>query len=189
MSKLEFKPNLTPRQVIERGAFGGSYFGIQIKGKTEYNYNELFQYHFKGLDKGLYLGDTYKPSKNRYKVRSGMPYEYWLEKKWIEERDPYGWFEWWCKYEMGLRGDDDNRQINRWIDFTGRKGRWRNNIYKKIHKTDNWQISPRIQQSLLHWGYEVNEQDYIVWCKDNGKVYKEEEWCNYGGLPSPMAYM
>jgi hypothetical protein len=26
-------------------------------------------------------------------------------------RDPYGWFEWYCKYDIGLRGNDDDRQI------------------------------------------------------------------------------
>ena len=29
-----------------------------------------------------------------------------------------------------------------------------------IDETGNWDVSPRIQQSLLHWGYVVNEEDY-----------------------------
>lgn len=159
MSNFEFRPNLTPRQIIERGAFGGNYFGVDVGANLD-DYKELFDYHFKGLDTSLYLGETYKPRLNRFKVRSGMDYEYWKQMGWMHERDPYGWFEWYAKYDIGLRGNDDDRQISRWQDFTGNNGRWRNAIYKRIYETKDWNVSPRIQQSLLHWGYEVNEDDY-----------------------------
>ena len=172
MSSFEFRPNLTPRQIIERGAFGGNYFGIDVGANLD-DYKELFDYHFKGLDTSLYLGETYKPRLNRFKVRSGMDYAYWKQMGWMHERDPYGWFEWYCKYSMGLRGEDDNRQISRWQDFTDVNGRWRNNIYKKIYETDDWNVSPRIQQSLLHWGYEVNKEDYNLWKELNRYI---DEW-------------
>ena len=190
MSNLQFNPNLTPRQVIEAGAFGGNYFGVFIKDSTDYNYCELFHHHFDGLDEELYLGETYKPRLNAFKVRSGMDYNYWRKMGWLHERDPYGWFEWWCKYSMGLRGEDDNRQISRWQDFTGVNGRWRNNIYKKIYETGDWKISPRIQQSLLHWGYMVNEDDYMLWKEMNNKrdVIEYNEWDHYSGLPAPKWY-
>jgi hypothetical protein len=188
MSYYEFYPNLTPRQVIEAGAFGGCYFGLPIEEYTNYEYTELFNYHFDGLDTSLYLGETYKPRMNKFKVRSGMPYEYWRDMNWMHERDPYGWFEWWCKYDMGLRGEDDDRQIRRWQDFCGSNGRWRHNIYKKIYESGDWTIGKRVQQSLLHWGYAVNEEDYDQWKIKNNKGYKQEEWCEYGGLPSPKAY-
>ena len=92
-----------------------------------------------------------------------MPYEYWKDMNWMHERDPYGWFEWYCKYSMGIRGEDDQRQIQRWSGVCGPKGRWRNRIYSKINETNNWNISPRIQQSLLHWGYRVNKKDFSKW--------------------------
>ena len=125
------------------------------------------------MDKELYLGTKYQPKKNRFKIRSGMDYEYWKRMGWMHERDPYGWFEWYCKYSIGLRGNDDNRQISRWHAFCGIEGRWRNNIYKKIYETGDWNISPRIQQSLLHWGYEVNEDDYNLWKELNRYI---DEW-------------
>ena len=31
----------------------------------------------------------------------------------------------------------------------------------------NWNISPIIQQSLMHWGYEVNVPDYDLWVEEN----------------------
>jgi len=188
MSNLQFNPILTPRQVIEAGAFGGCYFGLPIEEYTNYEYTELFNYHFDGLDTSLYLGETYKPRLNAFKIRSGMPYEYWRDMKWMHERDPYGWFEWWCKYDMGIRGEDDDRQIRRWQDFCGPSGRWRHNIYKKIYETGDWLVGKRVQQSLLHWGYAVNDEDYEQWKIKNNRGYKQEEWCEYGGLPSPKAY-
>ena len=169
MIDFEFYPNLSPKEVIEVGAFGGCYFGLSIEEGTTYNYKELFDYHFRGLDTSLYLGETYKPKLNAFKIRSGMSYKYWKEKGWMHKRDPYGWFEWWCKYDSGLRGEDDNRQISRWQDFCGRNGRWRNRIYKRIYESGDWNISPRIQQSLLHWGYRVNQEDYNKWKIKNNK--------------------
>ena len=163
MNDLAFYPILTPREVIEAGAFGGCYFGLPIEEYTNFEYQELFDYHFKGLDTSLYLGETYKPRMNKFKIRSGMDYEYWKEMNWMHERDPYGWFEWYCKYSMGIRGEDDNRQIRRWQDFCGTNGRWRNRIYSRIEETDDWNISPRIQQSLLHWGYRVNKDDFEMY--------------------------
>ena len=69
MSKLDFYPLLSPREVIERGAFGGSYFGEEnLSGDTQYCH--LFKYHFDGLDRGLYEGEKYSPKKNKYKVKA-----------------------------------------------------------------------------------------------------------------------
>jgi len=94
-------------------------------------------------------------------VREGETlYQEWKKKGWIHEDDPYGWFEWYLKYHSGRRHPDDARQIKRWHNFCGPDGRWRRTIYKKIHATGNWDVSPRIQQSLLHWGYQVNQKDY-----------------------------
>ena len=173
---LAFYPNLTPRQVIEEGAFGGCYFGHPIEDPIEYDYETLFKYHFEGLDKELYLGDKYKPKSNKWKVRSGKDYRYWKDMGWMHKEDPYGWFEWWCKYDMGRRSEDDKRQIARWQDFCGTKGRWRNNIYSQLEKSarysdrEDWNISPRIQQSLRHWGYEINNYDYLEWSMEREKA-------------------
>ena len=201
MSQLDFYPLLSPREVIERGAFGGCYFGMFIEEYTNYDYNSLFDYHFDGLDTSLYEGETYKPRLNKFKVRSGMDYNYWKEMKWMHEDDPYGWFEWYCKYTQGRRHEDDDRQIRRWQDFCGVNGRWRKRIYKRMIETGNWNASPRIQQSLLHWGYEVNMPDFEQYCKLEGKQwniteyknwfkgqYESEEWCSYSGMPSPKWY-
>jgi hypothetical protein len=162
MEHSTFNPNLTPTQVIQAGAFGGSYFGIQIDD-SEDDYTQLFDILFQQVPTELYLSTKYSAKINKFGVRSGKDYRYWKDMKWIRHQDPRGWFQWYCNYSLGRRTSDDDRQIARWNDFCGMNGRWRNNIYSRIHNTGDWNISPRTQQSLLHWGYQVNEQDYQVW--------------------------
>ena len=170
MSKLEFLPLLTPREIIKAGAFGGCYFGLPIEEYTNYDYDYLFNKLFDGLDINLYLREKYSAKVNQFEIKSGMGYEYWKEMDWLHEDDPYGWFEWYCKYYLGRRHPDDDRQISRWQNFCGKNGRWKDRIYSRIYETKNWKISPRIQQSLLHWGYFVNVDDFKHWKILNNKV-------------------
>jgi hypothetical protein len=169
MSKLEFYPYLTPTDILKNGAFGGSYFGVEeLEG--DYDYQSLFEETLSSVSPHLYLGNKYKPKMNLFKIRSGMNYDYWTEMNWMHKDDPYGWFEWYLKYYNGRRHPDDDRQIRRWQDFCGINGRWRKRIYSRIYETNDWQISPRIQQSLLHWGYMVNKEDYVQWKYLNNKL-------------------
>lgn len=156
-----FKPNVTPREMLKQGIFGHSYFGVEILQGDMY-YDELFQ-SFGDIDTSLYLSSKYHAKGNKFKIKSGKDYQFWKDNNWMHEDDPYGWFEWYCKYYIGRRHSDDQRQIQRWLDFCGPNGRWRQRIYGMIDATGNWDVSPRIQQSLLHWGYQVNEDDYGVW--------------------------
>jgi hypothetical protein len=166
MCSLVFTPILTPSEIIQRGAFGGTYFGLPIEEYTDFDYESIFKM-FKGIDTEMYLGEKYNRKLNRFGVKAGMPYEYWKEMGWMHEDDPYGWFEWYCKFYSGRRHQDDKRQIIRWQNFTGIKGRWRKRIYSRIYETKDWNISPIIQQSLMHWGYEVNVPDYDLWIEEN----------------------
>ena len=89
---------------------------------------------------------------------------------WINEQDPYGWYEWYVEYSLGRRTEDDERQIRRWYNICGSpKGRWRKRIYNNILRTGDWSTSPIIQQTLHHWGYYVNEED-MEWHKGLFKV-------------------
>jgi len=172
MDNNTFKPNVTPRDVIQSGAFGCSYFGIAIDDSDD-DYKDLFESLFKGLDTNLYMLTKYSPNSNKFGIRSGKDYRFWKDNKWISHHDPRGWFQWYCNYSLGRRCSDDDRQIQRWNDFCGVKGRWRSNIYSRIHATQDWNVSPRIQQSLLHWGYKVNEDDYKLWLSSNGNAPSE----------------
>ena len=159
---------LTPKEMIRMGIFGGTYFSKLV------DYRTFPKEWFSDIDEKFYLSNNYQKEVNYFKIKSGQSQEEWVRKGWIHKDDPRGWFEWYCKFFNGRRHEDDERQIKRWAAFCGPKGRFRNNIYKKIFKAgvriqDSNKISPRIQQSLLHWSYKVNNEDYEKWKLDNQK--------------------
>jgi len=157
-----FKPMLTPKQMLKKGIFGGTYFNQLV------DYRIFPQDWFSELDESFFLSKQYDSRVNFFKIKSGQSQEEWEKKGWIHKDDPRGWFEWYCKYYCGRRHIDDLRQIKRWLAFCGPKGRFRNTIYNKIHKlglsiNGSFEVSPRIQQSLLHWSYIVNNKDFERW--------------------------
>ena len=80
-----FKPELTPKKMMELGVFGGAYFGLNVK---EYP---------KAWFKNVKLSKTFDVNLNRFKIVSGLSREHWIEKGWIFKEDPLGWFQWYCK--------------------------------------------------------------------------------------------
>ncbi len=168
----EFKPMLTPKEMLYKGIFGGTYFAELVDHK------EFPIDWFENLDESFFLSSEYIKKVNLFNIRSGQTQKEWEEKGWIHEDDPRGWFEWYCKFFLGRRHEDDHRQIKRWAAFCGTNGRWRNIIYSKIFNegcpiSQSLYVSPRIQQSLLHWSYLVNEKDLQEWKSKKGFNSKE----------------
>lgn len=167
----EFKPNKKPKQVFKLGAFGGTYFRPIYSSITKQSYSEedaIKEYPenwFKGINvKKKITSPNYDKKVNKYKVKCGSSLESWEESGWIVEQDPYGWFQWYCRYSMGRRTDDDERQIGRWLKLAGPNGRFRRTLMNKIIKNnttyDDFSISPVIRQVLLHWGYQLTKKDF-----------------------------
>ena len=100
---------------------------------------------------------------NKYGVKCGTSLRFWENKGWINEIDPYGWFQWYFRYWLGRRLKDDKRQINRWKKIVSR---FRGKLVKMIRdvgsKFDDYSISPKIRQILFHWGYELTEKDFLM---------------------------
>ncbi len=162
-----FEPMFTPKEMLEKGIFGGTYFAELI------DHRDFPEEWFTNIDESFYKSNKYLTEVNFFKIKSGQSQEEWEAKGWMHKDDPRGWFEWYCKYFLGRRHEDDERQIKRWAAFCGPKGRWRNIIYAKIHASgcgieNSQDVSRRIQQSLLHWSYMVNEKDYAAWKKEKG---------------------
>ena len=162
----DFKPNLTPREVILAGSFGGGYFRpifSSITKKHYNNYHKKFGNLFDNIPSNLLTNELYDKSINKYNVKCGSSLEDWESKEWIIEQNPYGWFEWYCGFYLGKRTNDDDRQIKRWKGIAGDNGRFKkrlvNMIKNKKTTYDNYTISPVIRQTLLHWSYEISKND------------------------------
>ena len=149
---MEFTPNITPVNVIKKGAFGGTYFRniySGVNGRWYKNSSKEFS-KLKSIDKKYYASDFYDVKLNYYSVEVGTSLRFWESKNWIRPIDPYGWFQWYFRYWKGKRSEDDFRQINRWkrivTRFVG--------ILKKL--ISERKDSKEIRQILLHWCYELN---------------------------------
>jgi hypothetical protein len=164
----DFRPNLTPRDMFVLGSFGGTYWRPIKSGVTGKSYkNEHIKYPkswWKGIPDEHLTSDTCDVSINKYKVSVGTSLDFWESKGWINELHPYGWVQWYCDFYQGKRGDDDERQIQRWKNLAGPRGRFMRflvtQIVKKGAKWNDETVSPKIRQVLQHWGYKLTSADY-----------------------------
>ncbi|KAI7813582.1 uncharacterized protein zgc:113208 [Triplophysa rosa] len=165
----EFTPNVTPKEVLQAGSFGGTYFRPIYSSITKQHYKDVWQELPKDWLEGLTISSqvassTYRENVNAYKVKCGGSLEMWESSGWIVPQDPYGWFQWYCRFYQGRRTQDDERQISRWAKCAGVKGRWRNNLITKVVRSgcayDNFSVSPVVRQTLQHWGYRLTLEDY-----------------------------
>ena len=134
----EFKPELTPKQMLEYGVFGGSYLG-----------NTIHEYPKSWFTKAK-LSKTYDVNLNYFQVRAGLSLNEWKQRGWITEEDPRGWFQWYCRYTNGRRIQGiDEIQIQRWLNFT----RHVKAISKNCEKND-LSCRRRQRQAILQWAYD-----------------------------------
>jgi hypothetical protein len=161
-----FRPNLTPREVILKGSFGGGYFRPIYSSMTKkhyVDYHKKFEKLFEGIGDKLLTNEVYDKSINKYEVKCGSSLEDWESRGWIKSQNPYGWFEWYCWFYLGKRTEDDERQIKRWEGISSDKGRFKKRLVNMIKNKgttyDDYNISPVIRQTLLHWAYELIKND------------------------------
>ncbi|ROV97470.1 hypothetical protein VPNG_08721 [Cytospora leucostoma] len=174
-SHPDFSPNKSPSELLREGAFGGSYFrplyskklGLTISD----DYLELPASWIEGLNATQYLtSPTYDAEANKFKVACGQSIEQWEENGWINhQHDVRGWFQWYCRFFMGRRCEDDERQVSRWRKCVGPSGRWRRMLLKKYMASgvrevwddgaddDAPEVSPVMHQTCHHWAFEVTQ--------------------------------
>ncbi|MCA9325371.1 hypothetical protein KDA23_04890 [Candidatus Saccharibacteria bacterium] len=134
----EFRPDLTPQQMLELGVFGGDYFHGE--------YDEFPSEWFKNAK----LSVLHNPALNYFAIDASQSHAEWVRKGWISEQDPRGWFQWYCRYYLGRRTpDEDRRQIARWKNMTRHVGQ-----IKKACRPGDELCRPRQRQALLHWAYD-----------------------------------
>ena len=163
--QIEFNPNKSPIEIIKECAFGGTYFKdiySSVNGQWyKKPWKELDQ--LKDFDQKYYCSSYYEVSVNKFGVKCETSLRFWESKGWINEIDPYDWFQWYFRYWLGRRSQDHERQINRW---NGIVSRFRGKLVKMItdagSKFDDHLISPKIRQILLHCGYELTEKYLFI---------------------------
>jgi len=132
-----FKPELTPKQMLALGVFGGSYFGDKIK---EFPKSWL---------KDAKLSKKFDVKINRFRVKAGLSRKEWQDKGWIFKEDPLGWFQWYCRYSNGRRLlKIDEIQIKRWKNFTRHV-----KAIKKNCDEGDLNCRRRQRQAILQWAY------------------------------------
>jgi len=173
---VDFRPNLTPREIFKLGSFGGTYWRPIYSKVTKKNYKMRHIKYPKSWWQDIpdnllvTLWDEYDIKLNKYGVKVGTTLEFWEGKGWINKQHPYGWVEWYCDFYDGKRGTDDERQIKRWKQTAGSQSRFRKwlitQIIKKNSKYNDFEISPKIRQTLQHWGYTLTKVDFDKEIKD-----------------------
>lgn len=138
----EFKPALTPKEMLELGVFGGVYMR-DCK-------NEFPEDWFKKAKLSPRSDNKHIAELNYFGVNASQPLSVWKEKGWIYKEDPRGWFQWYCRYYMGRRiKDEDARQIKRWKAMVRHLAQIKNSC-----RSRDFTCRPRQRQAVLHWAYD-----------------------------------
>lgn len=144
----DFLPDLTPREILEYGAFSWKYFW-DIPGTNEYpeDFEKIVS------DASVWVKQSKDESMNYFNIEASQDLEDWQEKWWIKDQDPRGWFEWYTRFYFGRRSPDDERQIKRWRNMTRFLSQVKNNCNVWDHD-----CKTKIRQLLLHWSYDTVEK-------------------------------
>lgn len=135
----DFKPELSPKEMLELGVFGGKYL-TDCTGEFPADW----------FVNARLCHERHVPEYNFFGVNASKPLSYWREQGWIHTDDPRGWFQWYCRYYMGRRGPDDERQIARHRAMI----RHVVQLYRNCRDFDLG-CRRRQRQALLQWGYDT----------------------------------
>lgn len=135
----EFRPELTPKEMLALGVFSGKYM---TDCREEFPADWFTHARLSPAGRNAAL--------NYFGVDASQPLSEWRRKGWIHPDDPRGWFQWYCRYFMGRRmPEEDRRQIRRWKAFRRHIAQIRQNC-----EPGDPFCRPRQRQALLHWAYD-----------------------------------
>jgi hypothetical protein len=135
----EFKPQLTPKQMLALGIFCGKYM---TDCRREFPQDWFARAKLATGERDCSL--------NFFGVQASRPLSEWRRNGWLHKDDPRGWFQWYCRYYMGRRmPDEDRRQIARWKAI-------RRHIRQIEINCEPGELTcrKRQRQALLHWAYD-----------------------------------
>src|SRR5579875_755367 len=134
----DFRPDLTPKEMLALGVFGGKYMTDCRR-----------EFPASWFARAKLAAARRDPRLNYFGVNASQPLAVWVRKGWIHPQDPRGWFQWYCRYYMGRRSDDDERQIRRWAAIVRHVAAIRKNC-----RPGDLTCRRRQRQALLHWAYD-----------------------------------
>jgi len=135
----EFEPDLSPKQMLELGVFGGKYMTDSKK-----------EFPSEWYEKAKLCHEFHDPKLNFFGVNASQPLSVWREKGWIYKDDPRGWFQWYCRYYLGRRiASEDKRQIKRWKAIKRHIAQVKNNCLP-----GDMSCRRKQRQAILHWAYD-----------------------------------
>ncbi len=134
----DFRPQLTPKEMLALGVFGGKYM-TDCRDEFPADW----------FEKAKLNSQRHDPALNFFGVNASQPLSVWRARGWIHEDDPRGWFQWYCRYYLGRRGIDDERQIRRWRAMERHVAQVR-----KHCAGGTLDCRRRQRQALLHWAYD-----------------------------------
>jgi hypothetical protein len=137
-----FRPELTPKQMLRLGVFGGKYL-TDCRAELPADW----------FARAKLCHERHDPALNFFGVNASQPLAVWRKKGWIYRDDPRGWFQWYCRYYLGRRGPDDERQIRRW-----RAVRRHVVQLERACEPGDYDCRPRQRQALLHWAYDARRR-------------------------------
>ncbi len=134
-----FKPQLTPKEMLRLGVFGGKYMTDCQK-----------EFPADWFREAKLCPEKHDASLNYFGVNASQPLSVWRAKGWIHAGDPRGWFQWYCRYFMGRRiPEEDDRQIRRWLAIRRHVTQIKNHC-----KRGDLNCRRRQRQAVLHWAYD-----------------------------------
>jgi hypothetical protein len=133
-----FAPDLTPKQMLPLGVFGGRYMTDCAP--------EFPASWFSGAK---LCSERHDPALNYFGVNASQSLVVWRRKGWIRPQDPRGWFQWYCRYYSGRRSADDARQIRRWRAIARHVA-----AIRKHCEPGDLACRRKQRQAVLHWAYD-----------------------------------
>jgi hypothetical protein len=137
----DFKPQLSPSEMLRLGVFGGKYMT-----------DCAAEFPAEWFDDAQLCPARHDPALNYFGVNASQPLSEWRRKGWIHQDDPRGWFQWYCRYYLGRRSADDERQIKRWRAMRRHLAQIQHNC-----RRGDLTCRRRQRQALLHWAYDTRK--------------------------------
>ncbi len=139
----EFRPELTPKEMLELGVFCGKYMTDTRK-----------EFPAPWFKRAKLAPNSRDCSLNYFGVDASQPLSVWHKKGWIYPDDPRG-FQWYCRYYVGRRTpEEDARQIRRWNAMRRHVAQ-----LKRHCERGDQTCRKRQRQALLHWAYDSRKYE------------------------------